>query len=186
MTTQGKQISPADTKADTQGLPSVFCGCCCSTVHLRILPQSLTLSKCVFTFFAMKFEKEGEVQKETERMREMCVRDCGLKARQSAVPFSGPLWHFCWVVVTHGGRWWRTCDRNADPVGQSNHHSADTSVSAGSCANSRNTHTLLQCSRYESLTSPRMFKQKDRENQIHTVTPMRCDKTLQNNPGSGS
>lgn len=62
---------------------------------------------------------------------------------KSADPFSGVVWHF---VLSSGHSWWCTHDRNADPIAQSTHHIADTSVSAGcSCVNSkRPTSTALK------------------------------------------
>lgn len=94
MTTQGKQISPANAEGDTQGPPSLFC-CCCSTLEYH--PETWhCASACTLLrdwMFATQ-EKHGEWEK-------------------YVVPFSRTAWHFCWAVVTHGDRRGRSCDRTA-------------------------------------------------------------------------
>lgn len=188
MTTQGKQLRPADAKADTQGLPSqLHCCCCCSrrsTAHFRnVTTTSDTMQTSVDFFLGLVDEwdqRGGERWGWKQRMREKCVYvwDWGCKARQTAVPFSGALWHFCWAVVTHGGSWWRTRDRNADPVGQSPRRSADASVSAGLLREFKT--WLPSRSRNESLTSS--FKRAGIKC-VCAVTTTRRRAPPRNNPG---
>lgn len=67
MKTQGKQLSPADAKADTQGLPSLFCGCrCSSTAHRRILPLKPDTVRMWMRIRVWEFMLEIQ--------REFCVR----------------------------------------------------------------------------------------------------------------
>ena len=133
MTTQGKQFQPADAKADAQGLLSPFMLLLLLNTS-KNLYQTKTDNVQIYSIYAFCLG----VYLISVKIGEMCVKDCRLKARLSFAVSRGSV-----TFLLSSGHPWQssvklgTCDRNAERVGQSNHRSADTSVSAGSCANSR-------------------------------------------------
>lgn len=108
-------------------------------------------------------------------MGEICARDCGLKARQSAVPFKGQ------------------CDISAEQwspmavVGDA--HVTEMLTPLVNLTTALLTPHFLQvavqiqdphpeCSKHEPLTSSYMFSQQAGTKHIHAVIATRCHKSL--------
>lgn len=143
MTTQGKQILPANAEGDTQGPPSLFCCrhrcCCCSTL---------------------------EYHPETWHCANVCARFCAterLRHRKSAENERNMLCHFQGQRDSFDEQWSPTVTsvwRNRwppplPPLSQAIQRSADASVSAVCRANT--SATRLESSRHEKSNSSRMF-----------------------------